>query len=158
MTLASLSARAVLSTGLTAARDLVNPRWTVQRVCCSFIHSFFYSLQSCLLPSPSKSTSQVLWLSTVFGLSIDAPKLNMDMGSPWPSLSALNTPSHSPLMRQPSISETSTPLHLNSSAAVRCSSKPSEYVCVNSWSSCLGLYVILSDYSPTERREPLWHQ
>lgn len=47
----------------------------------------------------------------------NAPKLNMDMGSPWPSLSALNTPSHSPLMRQPSISETFTPLHLNSSAA-----------------------------------------
>ncbi len=137
MTLASLSARAVLSTGVTAARDLVNPRWTVQRVCGWFILFFsprsFYSLQSCLLPSPSKSTSQVLWLSTIFGLSIDAPKLNMDMGSPWPSLSALNTPSHSPLMRQPSISETFTPLHLNSSAAVRCSSKPFEYVCVNSW-------------------------
>uniref|UniRef100_A0A672SJ77 KAT8 regulatory NSL complex subunit 1-like n=1 Tax=Sinocyclocheilus grahami TaxID=75366 RepID=A0A672SJ77_SINGR len=54
---------------------------------------------------------------TVFGLSIDAPKLNMDVGSPCPSLSALNTPTHSPLMRQPSISETSTPLHLNSSTA-----------------------------------------
>ncbi|XP_026063563.1 KAT8 regulatory NSL complex subunit 1 isoform X1 [Carassius auratus] len=47
----------------------------------------------------------------------NAPKLNMDMGSPCPSLSALNTPTHSPLMRQPSISETYTPLHLNSSAA-----------------------------------------
>ncbi|KAK2916094.1 hypothetical protein Q8A67_000468 [Cirrhinus molitorella] len=47
----------------------------------------------------------------------NAPKLNIDMGSPCPSLSALNTPTHSPLMRQPSISETSTPLHLNSSAA-----------------------------------------
>ncbi len=67
---------------------------------------------------------QVLWLSTVFGLSIDAPKLSMDMASPCPSLSAFNTPSHSPLMRQPSISEASTPFHLNSSAAVRCSSKP----------------------------------
>ncbi|XP_016127406.1 KAT8 regulatory NSL complex subunit 1-like isoform X3 [Sinocyclocheilus grahami] len=47
----------------------------------------------------------------------NAPKLNMDVGSPCPSLSALNTPTHSPLMRQPSISETSTPLHLNSSTA-----------------------------------------
>ncbi|XP_016307916.1 KAT8 regulatory NSL complex subunit 1-like isoform X3 [Sinocyclocheilus anshuiensis] len=47
----------------------------------------------------------------------NAPKFNMDMGSPCPSLSALNTPTHSPLMRQPSISETSTPLHLNSSTA-----------------------------------------
>ncbi|XP_042583817.1 KAT8 regulatory NSL complex subunit 1 isoform X1 [Cyprinus carpio] len=47
----------------------------------------------------------------------NAPKLNMDMGSPCPSLSALNTPTHSPLMRQSSISETSTLLHLNSSAA-----------------------------------------
>ncbi|XP_016408637.1 KAT8 regulatory NSL complex subunit 1-like isoform X2 [Sinocyclocheilus rhinocerous] len=47
----------------------------------------------------------------------NAPKLNMDMGSLCPSLSALNTPTHSPLMRQPSISETSTPLHLNSSTA-----------------------------------------
>ncbi|XP_026065480.1 KAT8 regulatory NSL complex subunit 1-like isoform X2 [Carassius auratus] len=47
----------------------------------------------------------------------NAPKSNMDMGSPCPSLSALNTPTHSPLMRQPSISETSTLLHLNSSAA-----------------------------------------
>ncbi len=160
MTLVSLSAAiAVLSTGLTAARDLVNPRWTVQRVCCSFFfllippfvhfsHIYFH------LPL----NHQVLWLSTVFGLSIDAPKLNMDMASPCPSLSAFNTPSHSPLMRQPSISEASTPFHLNSSTAVRCSSKPSEYVCVNLRSSCLGLYVILSDYSPAERREPLWHQ
>uniref|UniRef100_A0A671MIF3 KAT8 regulatory NSL complex subunit 1-like n=1 Tax=Sinocyclocheilus anshuiensis TaxID=1608454 RepID=A0A671MIF3_9TELE len=49
--------------------------------------------------------------------AVHAPKLNMDMGSPCPSLSALNTPTHSLLMRQPSISETSTPLHLNSSAA-----------------------------------------
>uniref|UniRef100_A0A673HW06 KAT8 regulatory NSL complex subunit 1-like n=1 Tax=Sinocyclocheilus rhinocerous TaxID=307959 RepID=A0A673HW06_9TELE len=49
--------------------------------------------------------------------TVHAPKLNMDMGSPCPSLSALNTPTHSLLMRQPSISETSTPLHLNSSAA-----------------------------------------
>ncbi|XP_043091208.1 KAT8 regulatory NSL complex subunit 1 isoform X2 [Puntigrus tetrazona] len=47
----------------------------------------------------------------------NAPKLSMDMGSPCPSLSSLNTPTHSPLMRQPSISETSTPLQLNSSAA-----------------------------------------
>ncbi|XP_067237766.1 KAT8 regulatory NSL complex subunit 1 [Chanodichthys erythropterus] len=46
-----------------------------------------------------------------------APKLYMDLGSPCPSLSALNTPTHSPLMRQPSTSETSTPLHLNSSAS-----------------------------------------
>ncbi|XP_051988029.1 KAT8 regulatory NSL complex subunit 1-like isoform X1 [Xyrauchen texanus] len=47
----------------------------------------------------------------------NAPKLYMEMGSPYPSLSALNTPSHSPLMRQPSISESATPLHLNSSAS-----------------------------------------
>ncbi len=132
MTLVSLSAAiAVLSTGLTAARDLVNPRWTVQRVCCSF--SFFL-----LLIPPFVHFShiyfhlplnhQVLWLSTVFGLSIDAPKLSMDMASPCPSLSAFNIPSHSPLMRQPSISEASTPFHLNSSAAVRCSQ--SLWVCL----------------------------
>ncbi|CAM4391983.1 unnamed protein product [Leuciscus chuanchicus] len=47
----------------------------------------------------------------------NSTKLYMDMGSPCPSLSAFNTPTHSPLMRQPSISETSTPLHLNSSAS-----------------------------------------
>ncbi|XP_039542199.1 KAT8 regulatory NSL complex subunit 1 isoform X1 [Pimephales promelas] len=47
----------------------------------------------------------------------NATKLYMDMGSPCPSLSAFNTPTHSPLMRQPSISETSTPLHFNSSAS-----------------------------------------
>ncbi|XP_051572317.1 KAT8 regulatory NSL complex subunit 1-like isoform X2 [Myxocyprinus asiaticus] len=47
----------------------------------------------------------------------NAPKLYMEMGSPCPSLSALNTPTHSPLMRQLSISESSTPLHLNSSAS-----------------------------------------
>lgn len=49
--------------------------------------------------------------------SENAPKLYMDLGSPCPSLSTLTTPTHSPLMRQPSASETSTPLHLNSNAA-----------------------------------------
>lgn len=47
----------------------------------------------------------------------NAPKFYMEMGSPSPTISALNTPTHSPLMRQQSISETSTPLHLGSSAA-----------------------------------------
>ncbi|XP_057201784.1 KAT8 regulatory NSL complex subunit 1 [Triplophysa rosa] len=47
----------------------------------------------------------------------NAPKLYIEMGSPSPSLSALNTPSHSPLTRQPSISESTTPLHLGSNAA-----------------------------------------
>ncbi|XP_051994624.1 KAT8 regulatory NSL complex subunit 1 isoform X2 [Xyrauchen texanus] len=47
----------------------------------------------------------------------NAPKLYMELGSPCPSLSSLNTPTHSPLMRRLSISESSTPLHLNSSAS-----------------------------------------
>ncbi|KAA0705926.1 NSL complex subunit 1 [Triplophysa tibetana] len=47
----------------------------------------------------------------------NTPKLYMEMGSPSPSLSALNTPSHSPLTRQLSISESSTPLHFGGNAS-----------------------------------------
>ncbi|XP_072531273.1 KAT8 regulatory NSL complex subunit 1 [Salminus brasiliensis] len=43
----------------------------------------------------------------------NAPKLYMEVSSPCPSLPSLNTPSHSPLVRQLSSSESPTPCSLN---------------------------------------------